>query len=468
MSRSLRISALPLLLTGLACGDSSTGLADIPPPGLTWVDVRPPSADILVGGSLTFRAYRVQEGGPGTQISTSWRSWDPVVASVDDGGTARGLAPGSVDIEAVGHSRLGSLTVSLAEGQPWPGEMRLASLSAGWAHSCGLAGEGEIHCWGSNDHAQIAPVSPATARFVPVSGALSAPLVTLVSGAFHACGLTAIGTAYCWGWNDMGQLGDGSEATRGAPTLVAGGPPFRSIHPGVEHTCGLDVEGRAHCWGLNGDGALGTAQSATYLYAPTPVVGDRAFRHLALSRGFTCGISVEDAVYCWGYVPPNVHGPVLREPTLVSDERAYAAIEAAEMWICAIDSAGEAWCWGRHPGIGVDSDVPLPVEGGLAFVPSSLSVAGPEGTACALTADGEAYCWGHLPDAQSLARPSATPVPVPGGHRFSRVAVGWFHACGLTTAGDAYCWGWNRSGQLGTGRTEGSDDPVRVLGQPDA
>jgi alpha-tubulin suppressor-like RCC1 family protein len=44
----------------------------------------------------------------------------------------------------------------------------------------------------------------------------------LRAGAYHVCGLTSNGSAYCWGDNESGQLGDGSYKPSAKPTPVAG------------------------------------------------------------------------------------------------------------------------------------------------------------------------------------------------------------------------------------------------------
>src|SRR5688572_11487213 len=73
----------------------------------------------------------------------------------------------------------------------------------------------------------------------------------------HACGLDAQGRAFCWGPNSEGELGDGTDSARVAPTRVAGNQTFASIAAGHRHTCALTAEGQAYCWGSNTTGALG-------------------------------------------------------------------------------------------------------------------------------------------------------------------------------------------------------------------
>jgi alpha-tubulin suppressor-like RCC1 family protein len=88
-----------------------------------------------------------------------------------------------------------------------------------------------------------------------------------------SCGITTGGTAYCWGSNALGQLGttaametceyQGSPfPCTGTPTAVQGGQLYRSIHPAGAFTCGITVDGSAYCWGIDNLGQLGSGGTA--------------------------------------------------------------------------------------------------------------------------------------------------------------------------------------------------------------
>ena len=79
----------------------------------------------------------------------------------------------------------------------------------------------------------------------------------LSAGSDHTCGLTPDGSAYCWGANGSGQLGDGTTPARLPQAVVSGGVRFQSLSAGDDYTCGLDAGGLAYCWGANGSGQLG-------------------------------------------------------------------------------------------------------------------------------------------------------------------------------------------------------------------
>ncbi len=213
----------------------------------------------------------------------------------------------SVDISF----RVGTPTI-VEGGRIWK------SIAAGWLHSCGVTTAGAAYCWGGNQRWQLGTnTTDTTSSPIPVavSGGLSFSQLSL--GSVYSCGLTVDGSAYCWGDNSTGQLGDGTRTSRIAPTIVSGGLKFTQIvassgfgaaslaplpvpevQGGAGHTCALTAEGKAYCWGWNGSGELGDGTTTDRL-APTAVADGRTFTTLAVGGAYTCGMK-GDAVWCWG------------------------------------------------------------------------------------------------------------------------------------------------------------------------
>jgi len=111
---------------------------------------------------------------------------------------------------------------------------------------------------------------PARNAYAPVVGA--GPMAAISGEDNHTCGLTTGGTAWCWGWNEEGQLGDGTTTFREGPVAVTGGHAFTQIAAGSRHTCGLTVDGEVWCWGANQVGQAGTSILSQPL-APVKVHG---------------------------------------------------------------------------------------------------------------------------------------------------------------------------------------------------
>lgn len=166
-------------------------------------------------------------------------------------------------------------------------DLAFSGGAAAYGHSCGLTTAGAVHCWGDNAHGQLGlgvqdpPVDVWTGRAPGPAATGGIVFAQVFAGGLITCGLTADGTAYCWGNNSSGQLGDGTLTARAAPTAVAGGHRFSKLTIGgyrdatngrfVQHVCGITTAGRLYCWG---GGDFGAAGNRAPINAHTPVAVD--------------------------------------------------------------------------------------------------------------------------------------------------------------------------------------------------
>lgn len=149
------------------------------------------------------------------------------------------------------------------------GDLVLRQISGSGRTTCGLTEEGRAHCWGESRYYQLG-VADSLAAPRPIHPELS--FATLSVGSQHICGVTTDGVTYCWGE----AIGSGTEGpTASCPggrcyrdPVAVGGPVFTRISAGSFVSCGVTSEGSAYCWGRNEEGQLG---DGTTLDRPTPV-----------------------------------------------------------------------------------------------------------------------------------------------------------------------------------------------------
>jgi alpha-tubulin suppressor-like RCC1 family protein len=187
------------------------------------------------------------------------------------------------------------------EPAPVLARMRFREVGAGGSHTCALAVDGAVWCWGANYNHQSSPEA-AHAVSTPRRVALP-PVAHLTAGPRHNCALDAVGRAYCWGWFGHGEVKD-VDPGRGprSPFPVGSVSGLRSVSSGGQHACGIDADARAWCWGENFRFELGSG--ATHAEAPSsaavPVAGGLRFRAVAAGAGYSCGVTVAGGLYCWG------------------------------------------------------------------------------------------------------------------------------------------------------------------------
>lgn len=387
------------------------------------------------------------------------------------GGTISNPNPVS---DAAGVARLGTWTLGYAGGANTltasrPGitpvtftatgiDYKVASIEAGDDHSCAILADGSAYCWGLNASGQIGD-GGLTDDSLPTKVQGGLVFTQISGGSDNTCGVVASGEAYCWGDNTNGQLGDSTATSSSVPVKVVGGHLFKSIEVGQAHVCALTAAGAAWCWGDNGNGRLGDNTTVDKPF-PVPVAGGHTFTMISAGFTHTCGLRDDGVVLCWGQ---GTNGRIgdggtidRRVPTAVAGSATYTAVSAGGAFSCALAVGGAAQCWGQGNngaignGSNISVSVPTAVSGGLVF----STIRSAESHNCGLVGT-DAYCWGlntegELGDGTRVTR--NTPVKVNGqGLAFVTVTPGAEHTCFKTVGGAAFCIGRNDLGMLGTG-----------------
>ena len=155
-------------------------------------------------------------------------------------------------------------------------------LSAGGYHTCAILDNGDLKCWGWDINGQLGDGGSNTNTDAPSSTAIDLgtgrTAVAVSGGTYHTCALLDNGDVKCWGRDNHGQLGDGGTYTNTiAPSSTAidlgTGRTAVAISAGGSHTCAILDNGDMKCWGRDNYGQLGNGAGVTDTDAPssTPI-----------------------------------------------------------------------------------------------------------------------------------------------------------------------------------------------------
>ncbi|MDO8336044.1 MAG: hypothetical protein Q7T74_04680 [Candidatus Saccharibacteria bacterium] len=387
-------------------------------------------------------------------------------------------------------------------------------ISAGKKHVCALT-DGRVYCWGSNAANPFA-ISPDTTdntitgqlgigssainvnKPSLVGGLLASKFVTSISSGSNFTCAIANGAVYCWGANNMGQLGNGNNTTSNVPVAVKAdtgtlaGKRVTDISAGQDFACALS-NGAVYCWGngASGQHGNGTNNTTNIPDAAVSTIG----RVSAISAGAShiCavdgGVAEAGAGYCWGNgtngqlgdgatssrtSPVKVYNTGV--PSGTPSGRYVKKIYANKSYTCALAYGAEPYCWGYNSNgqLGNNSttqqtitspvttnivvSTPPPVTNVVGLMTDMTSSSSAEYHTCAL-ANGNAFCWGKN-DRGQIGNNSTTQALypravdtsglLPTDRTITAITTGGDFTCALAE-GQPYCWGSGVAGQLGNG-----------------
>ena len=148
-------------------------------------------------------------------------------------------------------------------------------------HSIALASDGTVYTWGRNNSGQLGNGNNTDSNVpvaVDMSGALNGKTITAVAGGnSYSIALASDGTVYTWGDNYGGQLGTGLGISNVPVQVnssgVLSGKTITAIAGGNNHAIALGSDGTAYTWGYNASGQLGNGNKTS---SSVPVIVDQS------------------------------------------------------------------------------------------------------------------------------------------------------------------------------------------------
>ena len=347
---------------------------------------------------------------------------------------------------------------------------KFVDIGSGFLHTCGLTSAGEVYCWGNNEIGQLGRGTVGDPESLPIKVPGLSGVTSISVGAAHTCALTKAKTLYCWGQNGNGKLGTGDLADKTSPTQIKDFSGVKQVSANRTATCALKDDGLVYCFGGNDFGQLG---NGTTIQATLPVKVSGIADVVQVSVGFAnaCAVTKEQALYCWGdnsNLQLGAAGPSSTIPVLLAEIGKISKVSVGAGHVCAKTGAGTVLCWGfgerGQIGSGTKDISNSPVQPtGLGKV---LDISAGRFHTCALNADRTVSCWGASDTGQignGTVVDSALPVKVlniTNVQVLGAISAYAAHTCTIAVTGNYSCWGLGTAGQLGNGSNINSSAPT--------
>lgn len=225
-------------------------------------------------------------------------------------------------------------------------------VAAGLEHTCVRRRGGQVTCWGDSEFSQTgAAAGGAPDRKVAVNGLRDASSLSL--GEHHSCAVRASGAVACWGSNQIGQLGNGAGVKQlsiqiTTPVAVAKLTDAAEVGTGGGHSCARRRTGQLACWGRNDRGQLGSGTETNWT-TRVPVKGITDAVSLSVGHDHTCIVRRGGAIVCWGDNTKGRMGTeaaLSRVPVRAGFRGTFRAVAAGGSHTCGLRDNGQVQCLG--------------------------------------------------------------------------------------------------------------------------
>jgi alpha-tubulin suppressor-like RCC1 family protein len=227
--------------------------------------------------------------------------------------------------------------------------------------ACAIGTGGAVWCWGYGQYGQLGTGLKANSPYaVPVTQIVSTTVTPLmgvsqISVAYYqACAVKTDNTLWCWGDNSEGQIGIGSTATT-VPNATQVSALFSTVTSVATTdsdyyvTCATTMDGSAYCWGGNGYGMLGNGLMSGMALVPSQVLTAASTpltnANKVVNWGYKlCVLESDATMWCWGTT-----SDLYAMPLIDSTNAAVTGITVVGR-LCYLDNADLFWYNGSKSG----------------------------------------------------------------------------------------------------------------------
>ncbi len=342
-----------------------------------------------------------------------------------------------------------------------PNDTHSQSITGGTNHSIALCGDGSVRTWGLNMYGQCGNGSTNTIIEFPEKLNSLKGIIAIAGAGQNSYAIKSTGTLWAWGYNNNGQLGNGTYANSNVPVQVSSITNIIAVAGGAGYALALKGDGTVWAWGYNFYGQLG---NGTNTNSNVPVQVNSLSNIIAIAAGQDHALALKNdgTVWAWG---ANAYGQLgigmntnTNIAVQVSGISNISSIAAGGSHSIVLKSDATVWTWGRNDvgqlGNGTNTSSNTPAMLSSLSTIKAIVGGGGIGNCLALKKDGTVWAWGYNFFGQlgnETFDDSNVPVKVSKLSGVTAISGGENHCFAIKNDATVWAWGNDGSGQLAQG-----------------
>jgi len=227
----------------------------------------------------------------------------------------------------------------------------VVAVSAGGSHSLVLKSDGTVWSFGSSLYGQLGNGETRTERDIPVQVPNLTSVKAINAANWHSVAVKNDGTVWAWGYNVVGQLGDGTTIDSSLPKRITSLSDVKAIDARYDHNLAVKNDGTVWGWGANNRGQLGDGTKINKLL-PVQAPNVNSVKSVATGSNHSVALKEDGTMWAWGY---NYFGPLgdgtrvdKLLPVAINNFSGINSITAGSDYTTSVNNDGAVWSWGLN------------------------------------------------------------------------------------------------------------------------
>jgi alpha-tubulin suppressor-like RCC1 family protein len=278
---------------------------------------------------------------------------------------------------------------------------------------------------------------------------------------------------WAWGYNNRGQLGDGTNDDKSSPVQnIISGSVWSKVSSGGNNTLGIKTDGTLWAWGEGNFGQLGNGLDGNENKTSSPIqIGNFLWKEVSAGVVSSAAIRSDGTLWTWGNNYAGILGNGTSDnkssPVQVGFDNNWKQISNSILHVLAIRTDGTLWGWGegnsgqlgQNDTVWHSSPVQITTDNDWKQVSATYSCS------LAVKNDGTLWSWGEGVFGvlgNNYTAELSSPTQVGSSSDWASISGTFFNAVAVKTNGTLWAWGEGNSGAIGNGYTAIISSPVQV------